>query len=1277
LISKLKKVIEKEDYMRKRPRDEKNGAHLRDLLKRRTVLCLKLQHGMQSSKLEKELEQLDFQIQRLQQNSSPIFNLTARAHPANDLKTVFNFNKQLLTPSTGSRRMPLELWIFVGQFLKTTDFRSMMYQSKFYTSVVLEWYKSKYEQKQSLPGPKDRSFLQTDLVYMLESPTPSRLRELKIPSNTAYIRCGSQLFYAYEMSRKCTISPVSLNNPQYFDSCMGLHPAMGNQYRTLSVHEVKQITNLTGHAPMVKFYRRFYTLRNSTYIPLFAAILNGRVEEAKNFLRHKLKEAVINKDQVTEEGKRLPPLFVGDPVFFQKDHEGDSVITLAQRLGRQDFLDFCFNELVLNISGLMPLNFKTIKTGDLKEILVQLDQGQMTEAALWMYGFAHVCGRIDICDQIAAKEHWQKNWINPNPHSSQHSLLLIATLLGSLSLAEYVMTGLSLDAWEPLLNTLGRLNNLSLSVHDHEFRPLAVAALSKQIEMINYLQSFPVAQYQEITLAYFYIERRDLVGLRQFEAVFAQPIPRINIPSRHYNISHDLYLSALGLAVAKNWQEGVEFLLESGVPLRGEPDNSLHNLFMNPLSVAIELENLEMAQFLINKGACMEAPEIPEELENNNVEIYSWDFSTPLSLAIEKGNLQLVKFLLDNQASLTEESSARCEYPIITAIGNKQNEITEYLFQQMDIDKVLSQIHDTRTGDLAEDAGKKVIEWCQLLKEFMRRLVLPALTQGKKSKVEDLVEISASTPLSEKPGCWPGLGPWTLISSFLERSEWLNMVISRRFVPVVSQWILSSGAQDFAGFRYPWKEKGFSPDSPITPHILSNFYRRYDRLLEASYIYLFYLITEKHVEVAIQFICSRQLQLGLADMIFFQKDANGHTLIDIARRLNLQKFLDFCFEKLIVNGSDPINRVVKTKPLAEVLASLNVEVSVSVMWMYACAYVCNQTQICAQISEAPAWTRGDRGYNRSGKSLLIIAALLGSLDLMKNIKTYYGEDMNRACSFQKNELYVNNNHIELRPLQIAAINRDKRMIQYLLETNINSSNSQLAGWYVQRRDLEGLQIYCHPAFFRQELGLSSQYFKISVNENFSFTPLTLAVAKNWLEGVEYMLSRIPQNNNLLQSLLKSAIQCGYMEMTKLLLEYGAGQDQKNLLAQLPSLSGAIRKNLMDIVKILVERGGISLREKIQTPESSRGFYPLEYAILCNRIQIARFILKEIGENLAVTQLSFCRQHYQGPLHQAASFKIQKFYDEEIGSRRGLLYQSIAFSGSKQNPTTTASTGFRM
>ena len=1002
-------------------------------------------------------------------------------------------------------------------------------------------------------------------------------------------------------------------------------------------------------------------------------------------------------------------LFVCDYVFFQKDQEGNSVVTLAHDLGLKNFLKFCFDELVLKYCFKSKLfGFNKRKLSNLQELLAQLDSGQMTEESLWLFGFAFTCEQEHIWRMIAEKKDWQKNWIDPNPDSSQHSLLLIATLLGHLYLAKYVINGLTPSAVEKLLEQEGVVRHILES--STKLRPLGVAAINKQIKMINYLQTLSKSPYQEITLAYFYTEHRDLDGLRQCGDINSLGNPPWGEDGQPYTAPSGMYFSLLGLAVFKNWKEGIEYLLDSGAPIQAHKNQRIEHYFTDPLNIAVKMQNLEMAEYLIHKGAGLSPwnapaideekdPAIDEEKDASVAAVLGWygvhiyekhtyeeHTQYPLTIAIENGHLEMVKLLIENGAPLTKVETKvngfSKQFPLITAILHERQEHAEYLFARMDIFTVLYQLESEKKD--------RFTERCQrLFKAFMIRVVLPTL--GKNKMIAPPMMISSSGKKLPKI-CY---AVWAQIAGFLGRSEFLNMVINRDFIPIVSQQIVDSNFGDFAGFKYPWRET-LSSKAPVTPHILSQFYRRHDTLIDKTYIELFYYVTEKQIQKAIKFIQSRIGEPHLADMIFFQKDGHGDTVINVARRQNLQELLDFCFEQLIKHGSGLENRVVKTESWPAVLINVHNTISLPLIWMYACAFICNQKQIEKSIydnnfsEKTPLYLLGVD----MKPALAIVAALLGNLDLMKNAMNDFWKSQETSIHseylFEENELYLNNKEIRLKPLEIAAISRNKEMIQYLLEMDWKSQ--YLAGWYIERRDLRGLQMNCFRPEFSQELQLSPQHFNIHLPENFSLTPIGLAVAKNWLEGVEYMVDRMinhpmvdhdnffnPFYKGFFTAQLTLAFELGHLKIASLLLEprqVSDGNSSPELKRLVPrhSISNllllpSIRGNRLDSCRMLVEQYGISLGEKIiqiAPGKSSEEYYPLVYAILCGHIEIARYILKKVGEKLATAQLGFGLSGHQGSEH----LKIKKFYTDEISSSLALRNQSITLSDRRRNQDST-------
>ena len=163
----------------------------------------------------------------------------------------------------------------------------------------------------------------------------------------------------------------------------------------LHSHLIHCSTQLRFFNEMMREFDSFSTLIDRSYLPLFSALKKYDQEAAINFITSKLQIPQDSKENVT------------DMVFFQKMRNGETAIILAQRLGLQNFLNFCFEKLILNGHVLNQKKYSLVKTGKLDTIL---GDTQMQTETLWMYACAYVCNQKNICDKILEKPFWNKTF---------------------------------------------------------------------------------------------------------------------------------------------------------------------------------------------------------------------------------------------------------------------------------------------------------------------------------------------------------------------------------------------------------------------------------------------------------------------------------------------------------------------------------------------------------------------------------------------------------------------------------------------------------------------------------------------------------------------------------------------------------------------------------------------------------------------------------------------------------------------------------------------------
>jgi ankyrin repeat protein len=411
-------------------------------------------------------------------------------------------------------------------------------------------------------------------------------------------------------------------------------------------------------------------LYNPAYIELFLLVKNKKSKEAQAFIASRL-----------EKEKNLT-----DIIFTQKDAKGNTVINRADCLGLQDFLDYCFDQLIVNRPPL-DSNDCLIQTGKYSHTLSQLDF-KMSNAALWIYGCARVCNQQTVCDAFSDKLAWNPQYIK----KGKESLLMIAAWLGgvgSVRLAEEIrffeevvgVGDISYQQFESKVNYGCQLT------HHHNYDSyfaIDVAAISKNKNMINFIGH----DGHSAELLCFYIEQKDFHGLKacldnNYEDDIAgepaiwgylqSPTAQFN---SHFNIDYAHELLPIDLAIIKNWLEGVQLILERGFSA------NLKFPYFNSLYLAIDFERTAIAKLLLISKADPNFinPEIKQ--------------SPPIFRAIQKNNLSLVKLLVENKASVEIENKTDPihRYPLVSAALNQNAEVTQYLIKSIPPIKAMEQL---------------------------------------------------------------------------------------------------------------------------------------------------------------------------------------------------------------------------------------------------------------------------------------------------------------------------------------------------------------------------------------------------------------------------------------------------------------------------------------------------------------------------------------------------------------------------------------------------------
>ena len=324
----------------------------------------------------------------------------------------------------------------------------------------------------------------------------------------------------------------------------------GYQFK-LDYKEDPSLESLKSYRDLVPIKKnKYYTLVDRSYAKFFDLIESKDFESAKNFINRK----ILN--QATDHKQKN----ITDMVYFQKNALGQSAIMIARDLGQQDFLDFCFKNAHFKWTCFKSRKIQSSKNRRFGYGFGQtsFDDADMSVEALWMFACAYVCNQKIICDEFF-KRNWKKTLTATikgeyGKSSSTFSLLMIATLLGCIDLAEYVVNNISS---QELFDQMGSLltldyDNVPVIYCNSEvglsLNLLSLAAMSKNIKFIDYLISElgmdPDGDSEgSIELAAFYLEQKKLTELgnvteNMSESQLNHPIV---LETRYFNVKipHD------------------------------------------------------------------------------------------------------------------------------------------------------------------------------------------------------------------------------------------------------------------------------------------------------------------------------------------------------------------------------------------------------------------------------------------------------------------------------------------------------------------------------------------------------------------------------------------------------------------------------------------------------------------------------------------------------------------------------------------------------------------
>ncbi len=997
---------------------------------------------------------------------------------------------------------------------------------------------------------------------------------------------------------------------------------------------------------IVKEFNSFSTLIDGSYTPLFAVLKKSDQENAIRFINRKLQSTVNSKENVT------------DMVFFQKMTNGETAITLAQKLHLQNFLDFCFEKLILNGHILNKGKYSLVKTGKLETILRDT---QMQTETMWMYACAYVCNQKKICYEISQKPFWDKTFRDDSADESE-SLSLIATLLSSYGLLVDVTDGLD---EEQLLNQHFELyyekgqiywNNSGLDVI-----PLSIALISNNTEMINFLLPItenifnnPLAEdfgiknpktYYPTLLMPFSIRERNLAKLKQYLIGLRGKtvINRVGIAPKYFGMGlsvklHDKY-NVLDLVLATQWAAGADVLLT-------------------------------------HAATCKDAE--------------------PLGYVIGTQNLRILKLLVAHGLSLFSQYRFRgckdLEYPLIAAFlekvesCNPNNDVSSYIVKEIGKIMALRQILDK-----IQNRGEQILDYLsepfnKLIKdirEFSRQYAQISRSNQDDEKLENILsnsifEIEKIVLKEQKENilCTAkklSFLPQALLeltTGFLNKTDLSNVTkISKQFVFFYMSYTRTLYRKNFPQFDLNYRSYASSPfltQLQIFDDTVKEF-NFYSTFIDVSYIPLFTALKKGDEENAIRFITSKlqstlDSKENVTDMVFFQKMTNGETAITLAQKLHLQNFLDFCFEKLILNGHI-LNKgkysLVKTGKLETILSDTRMQTET--MWMYACAYVCNQKNICNKISQKAFWDKTFRDDSGKRETLLLIAALLSSYNLLVYVTNELDEHdlAHQHCEiyYEKGQIYWNNLAFWVTPLRIAIISNNRKMIKFLLSTTAEACK-YLGDTYgrkhyitavkyaIRLRKLSSLKIFpINGKMLIKPLEIAPKYFGmgLSIMLDDKYNILDLVLATQWAAGADWLLTQA--------AMCKDAAPLAYTLRT----------------ANLP------------IFKLLVTHG-LSLSAQYRFD----GFEDLEHPLIValwaesshHNNDISSFIIEKIGKEAAFIQIS---DKIQNPGRLSVEFLSKHRYKllKEIKEFTGPVAQIYLsgtnlsiLSGRRNNPQNT-------
>jgi hypothetical protein len=479
---------------------------------------------------------------------------------------------------------------------------------------------------------------------------------------------------------------------------------------------------------------------------------------------------------------------------------------------------------------------------------------------------------------------------------------------------------------------------------------------------------------------------------------------------------------------------------------------------------------------------------------------------------------------------------------------------------------------------------------------------------------------------------------WINIGAFLTKDEHLNLFLSHYFSIIALNCLAHDYKRKYKYFPLSFlKVQQFSLDSLKTLNSERRLYdSHYYTVFNRRFIELFCLVEAGKSDEAKTFV-EAELKSFLAgeknykknnilDLLFcFDKNAVGETVINIAARKRLKDFLDYCFNRLILNIEVKPGKLVKPGRLTEILSQLNLKkMSAGALWLFACAYVCEQKELCDILSQMPSWqhTWLDPS-SKKREPLTWMATCLGTLDLVKLVlkgEAPNSETMDLQTSTKKiyklEEFPFLDNDMPVDCINMAAVSKNKEMVYYFLSLiNIEEDDecffgAELAFFLVEQKDFATLNRYYSPAIQDSSVKLSfyppSQYnFDLRVMA--APRLLGYAVALNWQVGIHNLIQiGLSVAEGEILDPLYVAIEFRRLELAKYLLEQKADPNGYSDTEDERPIFRAVRKNNLDFVKLLVEhKASLDIKNEAQDVPQ----YPLIGAALNQNSTMVQYLLQ--------------------------------------------------------------------